>query len=66
MSVAKVIELTGSSKKGVEAAVAKVIKRANKTISDVQGVWVKDIKADVRKGKIVSWRVICKVTFLLK
>ena len=66
MSVAKVIELTGSSKKGVEAAVAKVIKRANKTISDVQGVWVKDIKADVRKGKIVNWRVICKVTFLLK
>ncbi len=66
MSVAKTIELSGSSKKGVEAAVAKVVKRANKTLKNVQGVWVKDIKADVKKGKIVSWRVLCKVTFLLK
>ena len=65
MSVAKVIELSGSSKKSMEAAVAKVVGRANKTLKNVQGVYVKDIKADVTKGKITRWRVLCKVTFLL-
>ena len=65
MSVAKVIELSGSSKKSMEAAVAKVVNRANKTLKNVQGVYVKDIKADVEKGKIRRWRVLCKVTFLL-
>jgi len=65
MSVAKVIELSGSSSKGSDAAVAKVVKRAHKTIDNVKGVWVKDIKADVKKGKIINWRVTCKVTFVL-
>jgi len=65
MSVAKIIELSGSSSKGSDAAVAKIVKRANKTISNIQGVWVKDIKAEVRKGKITNWRVTCKVTFIL-
>ncbi len=65
MSVAKVIELSSSSKKSSDHAVAKLVKRANATINNVQGVWVKDVKADVRKGKIVRWRVMCKVTFIL-
>ena len=65
MSVAKVVELSGSSKKSMEAAVAKVVKRASKTLKNVQGVYVKDIKADVTGGKITRWRVLCKVTFLL-
>jgi len=65
MSVAKVIELSGSSSKSSDAAVAKIVKRANKTINNVKGVWVKDVKADVKKGKIINWRVTCKVTFLL-
>ena len=65
MSVAKVIELTGTSKKSSDDAVAKIVKRANKTINNVQGVWIKDVQAIVKKGKIVMWRVNCKVTFIL-
>lgn len=65
MSVAKVVELTSSSKNSSDDAVRKLIKRASKTIDNIQGVWVKDVKADVRKGRIVRWRVLCKVTFLL-
>ena len=65
MSVAKVIELTGSSKKSSDHAIKKLVRRAHQTINNVQGVWVKDIKADVKKGEIVRWRVICKVTFVL-
>ena len=65
MSVAKVIELTGTSKKSSDDAVRKIVKRANKTINNVQGVWVKDIKGEVKNGRIVRWRVACKVTFVL-
>ncbi len=65
MSIAKIIELSGSSKKSSDDAVAKIVARADATINNVQGVWVKDVKADVSNGKIVRWRVTCKVTFVL-
>ncbi len=65
MSVAKVIELSGSSKKSSDDAVRKIVKRANKTINNVQGVWVKDVQGVVKNGKVIQWRVNCKVTFIL-
>ncbi len=65
MSVAKVIELSGTSKKSSDDAVAKIAKRANRTIDNVQGIWVKDVQAVVKNGKIKCWRVNCKVTFVL-
>ncbi len=65
MSIAKVIELSGSSKKSSDDAVRKIVKRANKTINNVQGVWVKDVQAVVKNGKVTEWRVNCKVTFVL-
>jgi len=65
MSVAKVIELSGSSKKSSDDAVRKIVKRANKTINNVQGVWVKDVQGVVKNGKVTEWRVNCKVTFIL-
>ncbi len=65
MSIAKTIELSGSSKKGSDAAVAKIIKRANRSIDNIKSVWVKDVQAEVKNGKIVTWRVNCKVTFVL-
>jgi dodecin len=66
MSVAKVIELTASSPKSIEDAVENGIKRADSTLDDVEGAWVKDIKAVVKNGKVAEWRVNMKVTFLLK
>lgn len=66
MTVAKVIELTSASSKSIEDAVEMGIKRADQTIDQVEGVWVQDIKATVKNGKIAEWRVNMKVTFLLK
>lgn len=65
MSVAKVIELSGSSKKSSDDAVRKIVKRAHKTINGVQSVWVKDVQAVVDNGRVTQWRVNCKVTFVL-
>ena len=66
MTVAKVIELTSASPKSIEDAVEQGVKRADQTIDQVEGVWLQDIKAVVKNGKVTEWRVNMKVTFLLK
>jgi dodecin len=66
MAIAKVMELSSSSKKSFEDALTEGIKRADKTISNVKGAWVKDQKVIVEKGKIVEYRVHMRVTFVLK
>ena len=65
MSVARVTEITSSSKKGFDDAVASGIERADKTLRNIKGAWIQDHKVVVEKGKIVEYRVIMKVTFVL-
>ncbi|MCC7001076.1 MAG: dodecin domain-containing protein [Gemmatimonadaceae bacterium] len=65
MSVAKVTEITASSKKSFEDAIEVGLKRANKTLRNVKGAWVQDFKVDCDKGKITAYRVSMKVTFIL-
>jgi len=66
MSVGKVIEITASSNKGFEDAIDAGIRRAAKTVSDIQGAWIQDQEIVVKGGKVVEYRVRMKVTFLLK
>ncbi|MGD8912286.1 MAG: dodecin family protein [Candidatus Thiodiazotropha sp.] len=66
MSVAKVTEIIASSNKSFEDAVTKGIKRANKTLKDIKGAWVKDQQVTVTDGKVTEYRVTMKVTFVLK
>jgi flavin-binding protein dodecin len=66
MSVAKVTEITSSSDKSFEDAIENGIKRANKTLDGITGAWVQDMKVDVEDGKISTYRVNMKLTFVLK
>ena len=66
MSVAKVTEITASSKKSFEDAIRIGIKRASKTLDKVQGAWVSEMKIEVDDGKVSAYRVNLKVTFVLK
>ena len=66
MSVARVTEIIASSPKGFQEAIEKGIKRANKTLKNVQGAWVQDQKLVCEKGEIVEYRVNLKVTFVLE
>ena len=65
MSVAKVIELTSTSTKSFEDAIQKGIARADKTLKNVEGAWIKEQKVDVTDGKINGYRVNMLVTFVL-
>ena len=47
MSVAKVIEITSTSAKSFEDAIEKGIARADKTLKNVEGAWIKEQKVIV-------------------
>ena len=66
MSVAKVTEVISSSTKGFHDAVAEGVARADKTLKNITGAWVKDQNVVVEKGKITEYLVSLKVTFILK
>ncbi len=66
MSVARVTEIIASSSKSFDDAVEKGVERASKTLKNVTSAWVQDMKCTVDDGKINEYRVILKVTFILK
>lgn len=65
MSVARVTEISASSKKGFDDAVEEGIKRASKTLRGITGAWVKEQKVSVDDGKVKEYRVNMMVTFVL-
>jgi dodecin len=65
MSVAKVTEITSTSKKSFADAVDSGIKRASKTIRGISGAWVADQEVAVKAGKATEYKVRMKLTFVL-
>jgi flavin-binding protein dodecin len=66
MSIARVTEITASSSKSFEDAVKAGIKKANKTLDNITGAWVGDMKVVVDDGDVSEYRVNMKITFILK
>ena len=66
MSVARVTEIKASSKKSFDDAVRNGVERANKTLKNVKGAWIAEQDVKVDDGGIVEYRVLMKVTFILK
>ena len=65
MSVAKITEIQASSAKSFEDAIKSGIARADKTLRNVSGAWIKSQQVVIEKGKVVEYRVLMKVTFIL-
>ncbi len=65
MAIAKITEIQASSKKGFDDAVKEGISRADKTLRNLTGAWVKSQQVVIDKGKITEYRVLLKVTFIL-
>jgi dodecin len=65
MSVARVSEIIASSTKSFDDALAQGVARACETLKNVEGAWIKDQKVVIKGGKIVEYRVVMKVTFVL-
>jgi len=66
MSVARITEVSSSSKKSFDDAIKQGVSRACETLSNVKSAWVSDQEVRVNKGKIVEYCVKLKITFVLK
>ncbi len=66
MSVAKVIEIISSSNTSFEDAVSQGVAKAAKSLDGITGAWVQDQSVKVKNGKVTEFRVVMKLTFVLK
>lgn len=65
-TVTKVIEVSSSSKKSVEDAVQGGLKKVAKSVKNIKGAWVNDIKVICEDdGTITEWRVNMRVSFVV-
>jgi dodecin len=64
-SVAKVTTITARSDKGFDDAMVVGLARANKSLRNISGAWVKEEKLEIVDGKITGWQVTMEVTFVL-
>jgi dodecin len=65
MPIVKVIEIIASSEKSIDDAVRNAVTEASKTVRNIDSVYVQDIKAHVKDGKITTFGCICKISFRL-
>ena len=64
--VYKKIELTGSSRTGIEDAVNNAINKAAKTVHNMRWFEVVDTRGHIENGKVDHWQVTVKVGFTLE
>ena len=66
MTVAKVIEINASSKKGIEDAVQHGLHKAAESVKKIKGAWINEIKVvTADDGTITEWRVNLKINFVV-
>jgi len=66
MAVAKIIELIGSSPEGWEDATKNALAEAAKTIKNVKSIYVKRCNAKVENNKIIEYRAVVKIAFVVE
>lgn len=64
--VYKTIELTGSSREGVQQAVTGAIQRAAQTVKKMRWFEVTNIRGDIDQNTIQYWQVTLKVGFTVE
>jgi hypothetical protein len=65
MTVARITEISSVSTVSFQDAILQGAERANKTLKNVKGAWIKDQEVTIDKGKVTGYKVIMKVTFIL-
>lgn len=65
MSVAKVSEISATSKTSFEDAIEQGISRASKTLRHIRGAWIKEQHVRVTNDAITEYQVNMMVTFII-
>ena len=66
ITVVKIVELIGSSPNSWEEAAGNAVKEAAKTVRNIKGVHVKRCTAKVENNKIVEYRTVVKIAFIVE
>lgn len=66
MSMLKVIEVLAESDKSFEDAAKNAVTQASESVRNVKSIYIKEMNAAVDNGRITSYRVNAKVSFLLE
>jgi len=66
MSMLKVVEVLAESDTGFEDAAQAAVTKAAESVRNIRSVYIKDMNAAVEDGRIVSYRVNAKISFLLE
>ena len=64
--VYKLIELTGSSKTGIEDAIQNAITKASKSLRNMRWFQVIATRGYIEEGKVAYWQVTIKIGFTLE
>jgi len=65
MSVAKIIEISSTSPDSFVDAVKQGITKAEKTVQNIEGAWIKEQKVVIEGGTVTEFQVVMKITFVL-
>ena len=65
MSMLKVIEVLAESNKSWEDATQTAITNASKTLRNIRSIYIKNMEATVEHGKIKTYRINGKISFVL-
>jgi len=65
MSMLKVIEVLAESDQGFDEAARVAVAKAAESVRNIKSVYIKEMNAQVSDGKITSYRVNAKISFLL-
>ena len=65
MSIARITEISSTSKESFEDAIQSGVARATRTLRNVRSAWVKEQQIRIDGGKIVEYQVNLMITFVL-
>ena len=65
MSIARITEISSTSKKSFEDAIQSGVSRACRTLRNVRSAWVKEQQIRIDKDTIVEYQVNLMITFVL-
>ncbi|MFU8861702.1 MAG: dodecin family protein [Cyclonatronaceae bacterium] len=65
MAIVKVIEVIAGSEKSFDDAVRNALEEASKSVKNIQSIYVKEMKAQVKDNKITSFGVNANISFIV-
>jgi dodecin len=65
-TIARVTELSATSKESFEDAIDQGIKRATSTLRDVESAWIKDMDVMIENNEVAAYKVNLAITFVLE